>query len=58
MKGMHRRIGTLALALVLVLAMAVAGCAPSDDGGQGTDAPPAATPSPTMNDDTGAGDDY
>ena len=55
---MHRRFSTFALALALVLALAVAGCAPSGDGGQGTDAPPAATPSPTVNEDTGAGDDY
>jgi len=54
---MNRRTNA-ALALALILTLAVAGCAPSDDGGQGTDAPPAATPSPTMNDDTGAGDDY
>jgi hypothetical protein len=50
---MHRRfIAALAIAIV------IAGCSPSEEGGQGTDAPPAATPSPTVNDDTGAGDDY
>ncbi|MGH2401722.1 MAG: hypothetical protein ACRDE6_03335 [Candidatus Limnocylindria bacterium] len=52
---MHHR---LIAALCLGISIAVAGCSPSDDGGQGTDAPPAATPSPTVNDDAGAGDDY
>ena len=57
MKDMHRRFIAAAV-MPIVIAIAIAGCSPSDDGGQGTDAPPAATPSPTMNDDTGAGDDY
>ncbi|HEX7195505.1 MAG TPA: hypothetical protein VF364_01585 [Candidatus Limnocylindria bacterium] len=52
---MQRR--TLA-ALCLAISIAIAGCTPSDDGGQGNDAAPATTPSPTTNDDAGAGDGY
>ncbi|MDQ4035392.1 MAG: hypothetical protein M3153_05620 [Chloroflexota bacterium] len=43
--------------LCLLVSVMIAGCAPTDEGGQGTDAPPAATPSPTR-DDAAAGDDY